>query len=287
MRSSDDQKSFALLVVAIIGALSGLTAVAAGLIAVDADHRIGELVLRLCSGAAHLMTDLTALAMSLLLLSVGILLAVSVLGVARRTSHVVKSVLSDQTQTASAHLDRAMRAAGLQLGDVTLVACPQLIAFTYGLRRPSIILSTAVLSELDQSELRAVLLHEKHHRDRRDPARLLVSELAARSLYPFPLLRDLRERFAVAAEISADRAAIAEVGRRAVASAVLKFSSMPQAALAGMSSQSTSDARIRHLVDPSNEVLVPQPRRSSMLVSATSALILLAAAFILVAAPAS
>lgn len=101
-------------------------------------------------------------------------------------------------------------------------------AFCAGLVRPRVYVSTAALVALDDDELRAVLAHERHHQRRRDPLRLLVVRALGDALFFMPVLRRLRERYAILAELAADEAAVSAAGSRsALASALLTFGERP------------------------------------------------------------
>ncbi len=64
---------------------------------------------------------------------------------------------------------------GLQ-GLVRVVDLPHPTAFCYGLLRPRICLSSALVMEMSPAQLRAVLLHERHHLLRRHPLKTLLLE---------------------------------------------------------------------------------------------------------------
>lgn len=111
-----------------------------------------------------------------------------------------------------------------------LVDAPSCVAVTHGLLRPIVVISTGLVDALDRQELGAVLAHEAEHVDRRDPLRILVARIVAAALWPFPLLKDLVEHGALGSEISADRAAAADVGLRPLASALNRVMSGPPVA---------------------------------------------------------
>ncbi|MGH2377977.1 MAG: M56 family metallopeptidase [Candidatus Limnocylindria bacterium] len=97
-------------------------------------------------------------------------------------------------------------AAGLGIADqVVLFDAHAAAAFTAGIVRPRIYVSTAALSDLAGDELEAVLLHERAHLRRRDPLRVSVARLIASALFFVPLADELRRRFEVGKELDADR----------------------------------------------------------------------------------
>lgn len=99
------------------------------------------------------------------------------------------------------------------------------LAFCAGFLRPRVYVSRAVLDGLRPDELRALLAHEHHHAERRDPLRRLLADVLAESLFFLPVLRPLGERRATLAELRADAAAVEACGGdvRALAAALLAF----------------------------------------------------------------
>ena len=134
---------------------------------------------------------------------------------------------------AGSHARRSQRflAALPVLGDVEVDGLRVLVidddtphAFCGGLLRPRVYLSTGALACLGDDELRAVLEHERHHRSRRDPLRILLADVLASALFFLPVLGRLNRRYAELAELAADDAAVRSTGsRRPLASALLAF----------------------------------------------------------------
>ncbi len=121
---------------------------------------------------------------------------------------------------------RAMRARGVrEHEDVHVFEDERAQAFCAGLLRPRLYVSTGATRLLGADELRAVLAHERHHRDRRDPLRIAVGRVLARALFFMPALARLHSRYCADAELAADDAAIrAQGGSPAtLASAMLAF----------------------------------------------------------------
>ncbi len=117
-----------------------------------------------------------------------------------------------------------------------------------GLWRPRIFCADDLGATLDHDELRAVVLHERHHRLDRAPLRLVVMLALAPVLSRVAAGRAWLERERARVEIAADAYALAAgVGRRALASAILKLSTRPGLALApGFTT--AADLRIRALL---------------------------------------
>lgn len=106
---------------------------------------------------------------------------------------------------------------------VTVVDSARAQAFCAGLLRPRLYVSTAAIELLSPRELHAVIAHEAHHRDCRDPLRILAARVLADAFFFAPALRRLGERYRQLAELAADEAAAASAGASALASALLCF----------------------------------------------------------------
>ena len=134
-------------------------------------------------------------------------------------------------------------------------------ALVAGIRRPRTYCSDDLVTRLDTDEIRAVLLHERHHELAHAPARLVVLS----ALAPFlgrtgPGSRWLdRQRAAI--EIAADRHAIGNGTTRAtLARAILKLRETPtQLSLAGFAT--AGDLRLRALLGEDVEPDAPTRAR--------------------------
>lgn len=104
---------------------------------------------------------------------------------------------------------RGSRSLGAGNGAVRVIADDRPRAFCHGLLRPRIYVSSGTLRALSPPELRALLAHEQHHARRHDPLRLALARVLGGGLFFLPVLPRLLDRYADAAEIAADEAAIA------------------------------------------------------------------------------
>lgn len=122
-------------------------------------------------------------------------------------------------------------------------------AFTYGAWHPRVVVSRALVEQLTEDELAAVLRHEETHLGRLDPLRRSLLAVAGATFWYVPLLRHWQSLQVVRQEIAADRRAVESCGRRAVAGALLAVSREPAAAgpVAAMSNPALLGARIAHL----------------------------------------
>lgn len=107
--------------------------------------------------------------------------------------------------------------------DVRVYRRSEVEAFCAGYLAPRIYVSTASVTSLGGDELAAVLAHERHHRDRRDPLRLLLIRSLAAALFFMPALRRLTDRYVALAELAADEAAVRAKDASSLASAMLSF----------------------------------------------------------------
>lgn len=138
---------------------------------------------------------------------------------------------------ASRRFERGLEVTGRLPGrpDVLLLDDAAPAAFCVGLAHPRVYLSTGAAARLSTAERDAVLAHEAHHAQRRDPLRLLVSRSLGDGLFFLPALRRLAERYAALAELAADEAAVrASQGPQALASALLAFDGHPDPSVVGV-----------------------------------------------------
>ena len=136
------------------------------------------------------------------------------------------AVLAGSALTAGRHWRARLRAhralVGLPGGELAVL--PDETPYAYALPgrsgRGRIVVSTALLEQLEAEERRVVLAHERAHLRRAHHRLLLIGQLSARAN---PLLRPLRDAVAYHAERWADEEAAGEVGsRRVVARAVAR-----------------------------------------------------------------
>ncbi len=178
-------------------------------------------------------------------------------------------------------LRRLDAAAALGLsGRVDVVDAAGVFAVSYGVRRPRILVSSGLAGALSRGEISAVLAHERCHLRHRDPLRLLAARMAAGYGCWLPVSPWLAGRFALRAELAADRAAVACAGRGVLAAALLKLADAPPSpALAAASpagdGPGSLEARVAQLEDGRPPRQRPAPGR--VLASAGIVPLLLAA----------
>jgi len=159
---------------------------------------------------------------------------------------------------------------------------PESLAFSAGLRRPTVVVSSALVSSLDPAPLGAVLAHEAAHARNRDPLRQVVAHAVGRGLWIVPAARRTAEHQRLRHELAADDHARDWAGRRALAEALLALHSIPETpgapAIAG--GLTTLGARIEALVpgaSPPRLVIEPSAARRSVIGSALAALLVVIA----------
>lgn len=169
------------------------------------------------------------------------------------------------------------RVAGLH---VELIPSQSVNAFCAGIVRPRVLVTRGLLERLDSEEQRAALSHELEHAASHGPLKVALARIATRTLFWFPALGDLLERYILLSELEADRAAVATTSRSALAGALLEVVESP--GLAGAVGLSDfAGPRIDRLFDP-QAALPPLFRRSSVCVGAA---VVSLVAFLVVSAP--
>ncbi len=168
--------------------------------------------------------------LNLRLLPAILLLALVGVALARAGGVLVRQVLA--SRRLARHIRRlalappprlgvAARTAGL-VGQVGLIASPSPVAFVYGLIRPRVVISDALLVRLSNAELRAVLEHERYHLEHLDPLKMAVIAMLTEAANAVSDLSPFQARHTAGRELAADRRAIAVCVRRALAGALLK-----------------------------------------------------------------
>ncbi len=156
------------------------------------------------------------------------------------------------------------------------LATPTLVALCYGLLRPRIAISAGLMARLDDAELAAVLLHERHHLRRRDPLRYLLLHALTTGLFLVPLAPMVHRWLETRIELAADRAALAVLPRGALAGALAAVLTVPPDLPAGLAALTATETRIAHLAG------MPQPAPAPVAASLMSVALLAVLALALV-----
>lgn len=159
-------------------------------------------------------------------------------------------------------LQQACQKLGITVEEIVYTAQPDAFSFCMGWLRPRIVVSVGLLEQVSASELTAILAHERHHQQQRDPLRLLVMMLIKSILYPLPAIHDFHHTFLTLIEIEADEAAIRVSGRPTVASALYKLLMQPSLTASSLQAVPVASfhacgSRLEHLLDPHQASIVP------------------------------
>jgi len=223
------------------------------------------------AGAGHLTLLGLHFSYPIVNLAAGVVLVLAALGAAV-VALALRGVLRELR--ASRTFARAMRARNVRpRGDVFVFDDQRAQAFCAGLLRPRVYLSTGAAALLPEDELRAVLAHERGHRDRSDPLRIAFGRVIARALFFMPVLTRLHDRYCSIAELAADDAAVRASGGSpsVLASAMLVF----EGATHPDGSVGIAPERVDHLLG--RDVPSPLPLALAAIALASAVLIALAA----------
>jgi Zn-dependent protease with chaperone function len=148
-------------------------------------------------------------------------------------------------------------------------------AYCSGLLRPTVVVTTALVAELDDAELAATLSHEAHHARRREPLKAVVAQLCVATCPWLPILTDILDRYVLARELAADRSALTVNGRAALAGALYAVTVPRGEPTGAVGLADVAAARIDRLFDPDARLppLLTRPR-----IVATTAVLLGSAA---------
>jgi len=137
-------------------------------------------------------------------------------------------------------------------------------AFTLGLLRPKVYISTALIRELGEGELETVILHELNHAEKRDPLKLFVLSFIQDVFFFIPLGSYLAKLFHGTKELAADERAAKETGRPYdLANALVKMMRMKRGSIpAGaqaLDNTSFAEKRIKELLEPGGAGAIGKP----------------------------
>ncbi len=156
--------------------------------------------------------------------------------------------------------------------DVRLIDQDAPLAVTLGLLRPTVLLSTGLLSRTSPGALDVVLAHERAHVARRDTLLSFLDQFAA-ALFPARVVGRLLADLTLAREQACDAVAARSTGRARVAAALAEVASLNMVTPAvGLSiAAGALEARVMHLLYP------PAPTWRWVLAPATVLVTLVAA----------
>lgn len=187
-----------------------------------------------------------------------------------------------------AHRDERLTALmGVRYGHpLTVIRYSQPFAFTLGLLKPKIFLSTGLLELLEDEELEAVIHHERFHKEHRDPLKMFLLSLFSSAMAYLPILKWCHQHYKMSREILADDYAMNKQGTSLYLGGallkLLKRANSKQMPVTVSSFVDTSiNYRIRRILDPQTDIplKIPMP----LTIVSVNVLVLLSAFFIIVA----
>ncbi|TLS50005.1 M56 family metallopeptidase [Paenibacillus antri] len=153
-------------------------------------------------------------------------------------------------------------------------------AFVFGMWKPKIALSSAMVSNLSEEELKAVIFHEVYHSNRFHPVKLLIVTLFAEGFSYLPIFRQVQHYYKCWTEIEADRYALDQTGDlQSLGSALLKMircneenDSLPSAV---HFADYAVNYRIKHLLVPEEPIRIRAVSRRAFTVSCIGILVMM------------
>lgn len=137
--------------------------------------------------------------------------------------------------------------------DVCVLDHPVPVAYCVPSRKRPIVVSSGALDRLDDTQLQAVLAHERAHLRYRHHLFLTVVDALAAALFWLPTFRGARRCLPILLEMSADDVAARRCGRRTVAVALRKLAIAPSP-IGGLAAHSAGrselDQRLARLETP-------------------------------------
>ena len=202
-----------------------------------------------------------------------------------RANHRFLSTLQELPAVGETSLGRLAAETGV-LRNLLLIDIPgRRQAFTAGFLSPRIYLTREICEALSDEEIKAVLLHEDHHRRNRDPLRALVIMFLQDLLFLLPVGYVLGRVFFEAREDAADDAVVAQGGDRLdLAGALCLLARLetvePQvAALGRITGQGRIQRRVERLLSPHREGM-GRPRMPALILSVVIGALLLTSLYL-------
>ncbi len=237
--------------------IPGAMSLSAVLLAAQRVDAVREAYATLATACMHLSAVLrghaAALPITVAGTAVGALVIAIVSGAIalRRTRNAVKLLLRSRMNRVPERLGTLAASLGIA-ARLDLARSIEPLAFTHGVLRPRLLLSTALVDVLDDDELEAVLRHERSHMRGLDPLRILLVRALSVPLRLIPGAAGLADAYLCQRELDADRAAIHGMGDPfPLASALhrlLMDPGRPQLADLAVGALSPTDVRIDRLL---------------------------------------
>ena len=143
--------------------------------------------------------------------------------------------------------------------EIVVVKNEAIMALSIGMRKPIIVVSTAVLEMFSEDEVKAVLLHEWHHCSSRDNSKLFLATLLAESFGYLPIMKPIYQYYRTWMELMADRFAIRRMGTELhLANVLLKLTRLGKVQMqsAAIHFTTTMDYRMMQVLEPDQAIKV-------------------------------
>jgi len=137
-----------------------------------------------------------------------------------KTSRYTRKMMYATTVSLPAQLHEHLAQQSIDASRVLIIQTEEPLAFCFGFLKPQICLSTGLIKMLSPSQLQAVLCHEDYHRRHFDPLRILVIKSISKALFFLPFVREWCRIFEIKLELDADRYAVQQTSRPALAGAL-------------------------------------------------------------------
>ncbi|WP_246277345.1 M56 family metallopeptidase [Neobacillus endophyticus] len=139
--------------------------------------------------------------------------------------------------------------------DIVVIDSSEMIALTFGIRKPIILLSTKLIEMLDITELEAVIFHETAHQKYHDTLKIFVLKVISDVMWYIPLAKWAYRNFKVMIELVADEFAITRMGSElGIGSALLKLIKthldVKNQSLLVPFADGTIDYRLQQIIEP-------------------------------------
>jgi len=163
--------------------------------------------------------------------------------------------------------------------EIIVVKDASFVALTLGMRRPIIVLSTALFEMFGDKEIEAILLHERYHCRNRDSRKMFLSTLLVDAFGYWPIVKPIFRYYQTWKELFADRYVIRQMGTELHLGNVLlklaRFGSLRQREAAVHFASSTMQYRMMQVLEPDQAVKVPVALLRPLLASCSLLLLLM------------
>ena len=138
---------------------------------------------------------------------------------------------------------------------IVVINSNELVALTFGLRNPCILLSTTLIEMLESVELEAVIQHETAHQKFHHPLKVFLLKTISEVMWYIPLTQWAYKNYKIMIELVADEYAIKLMGTElGLGSALLKLVKThletKTHSLLVPFADGTIDYRLKHLIEP-------------------------------------